>query len=462
MDVLIVDMTHGGVVIASEFLKIPFHKVFAWDVYSTIDSQTKEDLKNKGLKFLGAEDVDRFYLDRLKTDEDPGVETVLIISPVHYRLGYKAHMTHHEAVQYLLKDKINIPVIEVTGVKGKTSVVWMLKEIFKDLNPLVLSSLGVEVVENGEWKVLDKNISITPASIIEAWNLAEGHEIGICIFETSLGGTGLADVGVLTNLVEDYPIANNTRLASDAKLQIFKSSTVVCEMDAFNHKYQEFHDKTNSFSNGCNDIEKNQANLVATQIKFGFDETRFNIEINGLKTLDNNILNGSMEVNIFAPAPIHVSNVLAAVCASLTFHVPNEKILDGLKNFRGLKGRTSIKEYDGIRVIEEINPGLNVTAIKNALSMMEDIDDVTVVFGGKYGVTCEEIDEDSVSEVLDHLEENINLILIDELGLSVKNILKRNFTYCTNLEGAMKFATENKCSNILIIFRSNFSDVKKR
>ena len=94
--------------------------------------------------------------------------------------------------------------------------------------------------------------------------------------------------------------------------------------------------------------------------------------------------------------------------------------------------------------------------------MMRDMDDVAVIFGGEYGVTCEEIDEDSVSEVLDQLEDNITLILIDELGSSVKNILKRNFTYCMDLDEAMKLAAKNKCSNILIIYRSNFSDVKKR
>ena len=121
------------------------------------------------------------------------------MAPVHCKLDYDVTLSHHEAVGYLLNDRINIPIIEVTGVKGKTSIVWVLKEIFKDSNPLVLSSLGVEVVEEGEWKVLKRDISITPASIIEAWKLSEGYERGICIFETSLGGTGLADVGILTN-----------------------------------------------------------------------------------------------------------------------------------------------------------------------------------------------------------------------------------------------------------------------
>ena len=57
---------------------------------------------------------------------------------------------------------------------------------------------------------------------------------------------------------------------------------------------------------------------------------------------------------------------MAALSASLTLEVPEEKIKEGFKNFRGVKGRTSIKEYNGIRVIEEINPGLNVTAVKKA------------------------------------------------------------------------------------------------
>lgn len=462
MKVLVVDMTHGGAVIASEFLKLSYNKVFAWDVYSTLDSHTRKALEDKGLKFIEAEDVAVLDSNRMKINEERGLDSLLIVAPVHYKMGTKSHITHHDAVQHLLKDKIKIPVIEVTGVKGKTSVVWMLKEILEDLNPLVLSSLGVEVFENGKWKVLKQDISITPASIIEAWNIAEGREIGICIFETSLGGTGLADIGILTNIVEDYPIAGNSKIASEAKLQIFKSSIVACEVDAFNQNYQEFREKTNTFSNECAEGVRFQTNVTASQIRFGFNETSINVDINGLKTLDNKILKGSMQVHTFAPTPTHVSNVLAAICASLTLQVPEEKIVEGLKNFRGLKGRTSIKKYKGIRVIEEINPGLNVSAVKKALFMIKDMDEVAVIFGGEYGVTCEEIDEDSVSVVLDQLEDNINLILIDELGSSVKDILKRNSTYCMDLDGAMKLAAENKCSNILIIYRSNFSDVKKR
>ena len=93
---------------------------------------------------------------------------------------------------------------------------------------------------------------------------------------------------------------------------------------------------------------------------------------------------------------------------------------------------------------------------------MKDMDDVCVIFGGKYGVTCEEIDEKSVSEVLDKIENDVQLILTDELGANVKNILNRNCKYSNNLNDAITCAVKNTCSNILIIYRSNFSDIKKR
>ena len=52
MKVLIVDMTHGGQLIANEFLKIPNYEVFAWDIYSSMNSQIRNELQDKGLKFF--------------------------------------------------------------------------------------------------------------------------------------------------------------------------------------------------------------------------------------------------------------------------------------------------------------------------------------------------------------------------------------------------------------------------
>lgn len=444
MNALIVDMTHGGKLIASEFSKLDDFNVIALDIYNTLSLDEKLSLEKKGIKF-----VEKSFLDEANNDN------FLIVAPVHCNIDSKVDMTHHEAVNFLMKDKINIPVIEVTGVKGKTSTVKMLKEIFKDLNPLILSSLGVEVVENRKSTLLKKDISITPASIIEAWHLAEDYKnIGICIFETSLGGTGLADTGIITNIAENYSIASGGKTASQAKAQIFKSNVMACDFDSFNQFYSDFYKKTNTFGSA-------NANVRASNIKFGLDKTSFNVEVNGLKTIDGDILNTSFDVSTFAPAEHHLNNVLGALCAALILKTSINQIKTGLRNFKGIDGRTSIKNYKGSKIIEEINPGINVTAIKKSVKMIQDLENPVIIFGGRYGVTCEEIDEKATARFFNSMDSKIQLILVDELGKSITNMIKRKYKY-TDFNNAIDEAAQMNSKMILLIYRSNFSDLARR
>ena len=94
-------------------------------------------------------------------------------------------LNHHEATALVLSDwkeeteRQGIKTIEITGVKGKTSVAFLLKEIFLEnhKNTLLLSSLGAYLFrknEDDEQKIiLQKNISITPANIINTIQLAK-------------------------------------------------------------------------------------------------------------------------------------------------------------------------------------------------------------------------------------------------------------------------------------------------
>ena len=446
MKVLIIDMTHGGVAIASEFSKIDGYKVYVLDIYKTLTPERKALLDFKGVEF-----VDEEFLDN-RTDLN---DEFLVVAPVHCNIKSKVDMTHHEAVKMLLENRINVPVIEVTGVKGKTSVVWMLKEIFKDLNPLILSSLGVEIIENGKNTVFNRNMSITPASILESWNLANGHDIGICIFETSLGGTGLADVGVITNIAEDYSISCGEKSASQAKAQMFKSGLGVCDFDDYNKYYSHINASVNTF--GVN----SSAAVSAFDINYKLDKTTFKINVNDLKTRKGNVLNTSFEIETFAPAEHHVMNALCAICASLSLNTPVEQIIGGLKRFNGVEGRTSIKNYEDIKIIEEINPGINVTAIKKSVKMIENKGSPAVIFGGKYGVTCEEIDEEAAAEFLNSMDEKIKLLLIDELGENISTSLKRKYKY-TDFNNAITEAIKMNSKMILLIYRSNFSDISRR
>jgi UDP-N-acetylmuramyl pentapeptide synthase len=451
MNAIIVDMTHGGKLIASEFSKLDDFNVFALDIYNTLSEKEKSSLTEKGITL-----VEEGFLEEINSKKSSINDEFLVIAPIHCNIESEVHMTHHDAVKFLMRDKINVPVIEITGVKGKTSVVKMLKEIFKDLNPLILSSLGVETVENSKNNILKRDISITPASIIEAWQIVKNHEnIEICIFETSLGGTGLADVGVLTNIAENYSIASGGKTASQAKAQIFKSKLVACDFDSFNYFYSYFDENVNTFSINGN------ANVHAFNIKFGLDETSFDVEVNDIKTINGEILNTKFHISTFAPAEHHVNNVLSAICTALTLNIPISQIKKGLMNFKGVEGRTSMRNYKGSKIIEEINPGINVTAIKKSVKMIEDFEKSTVIFGGKYGVTCEEIDEDSTVEFLNEMDDKIKLILVDELGKNIKTRIKRKYMY-TDFDNAIDEAVKMNSKMILLIYRSNFSDLDRR
>jgi len=444
MKVLVVDMTHGGKKIALEFLKAGADKVYAFDIYKTLKEDDMVKLRKKGLIFV----------DSIFKDED-----LLIVAPVHSTVAEENQISHHDAVKLLLSHKIHVPVIEVTGVKGKTSIVWMLKEIFKEFNPLVLSSLGVEAVVDGENYVLENNISITPANIMRAWNLAKNLDIKVCIFEVSLGGTGMADIGILSNLAENYPIANNTKTAAEAKSQIFKSKIVACEYDAYKSNYSNFHEKIVTFGYGKN---KATVNVGATNVIFGLNETSFKVVVNNLKTINNGYLSTEFNIKTFAPAEHHLNNVLAAICTSLIFEVPIKNIQRGLKNYRGIKGRTSIREIGNVTIIEEINPGINVKAIEKSFKMISQYEDFAVILGGKYGITCEEINEEKAVNFLNKTSENIKLILTDEVGMSIKSKLIRSFEYFKTVNQAVESAAKDGFKNILLIYRSNYKEINKR
>ncbi|MEN6329675.1 MAG: coenzyme F430 synthase [Methanobacteriaceae archaeon] len=448
--ILVVDMTHGGTIIASELSKRTDAQILAWDLYHTMDEEGEAILDAAGVQLLD----DNFRSDQVDDDW-------MVVAPVHSQLNVPVGLTHHQAVRLLLEDEIKVPILELTGVKGKTSTVAVLKEIYRHHNPLILSSLGVEAVEGDKTTILLKDISITPASIITAWNLAlkEQFHPGMCIFETSLGGTGLAEVGILTNLAEDYAIAGGSKRASQAKEQIFQSQMVVCHRESFHSLYSSnkiFKDKTNTFS------LDGEANLSISQVKYGIEETSLILELENLKNITGKLLNTSIPVKTFAPGPHLLENVLSAACAAFTLGTSEDEIVAGLNNFKGIKGRTSIREIDDVRIVQEVNPGINLTAIEKSVAMMTRYGSLVLVLGGQYGVTCEEIDENLLAGFLDELPEDITLILTDELGKSLDNKLNRVRVYKNDLENAMNMAIGAGASNVLLIYRSHFASVEKR
>lgn len=499
MNVLVVDLTHGGLKIILELIKgrAEYSKeLWAWDIYNTLNKNQKALLMDNGVKLISGKSAQELgKLEEINSNRN----NFKIIAPIHCPIqpdfNLKPDLTHHQAVKLILdkwKRSQNIPVIEVTGVKGKTSTVGILKEIFKYRNPLILSSLGAEIIDNQTEIVLKKNISITPASIIETVQMAENSNLtqttpDICIFETSLGGTGMADIGILTNIAEDYSIAQGHSNASTAKAQIFNSRIICCESETFSTHYSELDSELENYKLEYPELEYSglkenseliintfslkdpAANLRVLAVDYGLKTTKIDLVVQNLTTINQDIINEYFSVETFAPAPHHVSNVLAAISGALSLDISTMKIQDGIKNFKGLKGRTSLKSTYKSTIIEEINPGINVNAIEKTIKMAQDLDNFQVIIGGQYGITCEEIDETQAAFLLDDLIKKSSikstegdLILTEELGKGIMEKMTEKVEYTPHLQDALNDALQKEIENIVVIYRSNYSNLKQR
>jgi UDP-N-acetylmuramyl pentapeptide synthase len=546
IEALVVDLTHGGVTIAIELEKLGyFSQVYAYDLYQTLKHVDIEKLLFYNIKIIkNLSDINANNINNLENEiKNSNLEEeiknnlkdrinnnfqkkeLLISSPIHSSLkadeirketnhSSGLNLTHHETVEFILKDwkkeneKVNI--IEVTGVKGKTTTVLLLKSIFKEYNPLVLSSLGASLTINNDEIILKKNISITPASILETIRLAnelnkslgkvnkplgktnltiknqksKKQGYGIAIFENSLGTSGIATVGVLTNIIENYKIAKNSSNAKIAKEQVFNSEHVVIDYDTLIKFYPEkvdndlntfklenynlyddeidkivsFKLKSDSFN-----LNKFKPNLIAKKVKYDLVESEIEIEYNDIKTIHGNTFNGKLTVNVFAPGKYHVLNVLAGITTALTLEIDENIIKQGLKDFKPVYGRSSIRFKGDFKIIEEINPGINVKSIEKAIEMIKNLDNYSLIIGGKYGITCEEIDEFKLSNFLDIVLDkyDLDLTLVDELGRSVADKMNQNVNFIEDYIRAQDIAIE-KQKNILFIYRSNYSQITKR
>lgn len=472
MNNLVIDLTHGGVKIAISLAK-KGKNVLAYDLYNT--------LKGIDAKMLEVYDVELIKLEELSDFKGD----MNVIYPIHMPLTFDeiksfnpnlnyTFQSHHEIIGEILNNwGRDIPKVEITGVKGKTTSTFMLKEILIDDNPLILSSLGALLYENSNEIVLKKDISIAPANIKETIDLAYKIANPICkiadgivesenlrkydsaIFESSLGVSGIGDVGLLLNIVEDYPIAKGRSNASEAKKQVFRCRCVCIQKETLDKYYSDMkHDRINTFS-----LTDHTSNLFATDIEYGLDQTLIKITYNDVKTINNKVISGKIQLKTFAPGPHHVSNVLGVTLTCLSLEIDSDRIINGLENYKGIPGRTTKKTIGNSIVIEEINPGLNTEAIKESINMIQNLKDYYISIGGDYGITCEEIDEEKLSDFLNTL--NTDIILTGALGLSIEPKLTKKTTYFKNYSDVYDMAVNNN-KNLLFIYRSDYRKVSQR
>jgi UDP-N-acetylmuramyl pentapeptide synthase len=394
MDIAVLDLTHGGALIAQSLAETA--TVTAVDVYGTVSDEARRDLESSGIAVL--------------TEPPDAGDFDLIVAPVHLDSAYKTlhdaraadvpvpAITHHAAVYEILKQRLErYHVVEVTGTTAKTSTVRMLAGMLSSCTGKKIvshTSAGVEYWDarggDGGGGSSAKTIakwSIAPASIIRAVESVKaepGAEPDIFIFEVSLGGTGLADTGIITTLTGDYLIANKTGLASSAKMQMVKrakpGSTLILNSDV---------DVTSDPA--ANILTFGDGGAGGDGVDVRFEEIDHEHAV--VTAMNRRIEFAVKDYDIFS----YRTAILGAVSAAISMNTDLDCIKSFLDGFSGVSGRMKIMKVDGRTVVDNSNSGMTISSAESAIDHVRRIADngrVVMIIGIEEYNVCEGLDTD--------------------------------------------------------------------
>lgn len=379
--VLVLDLTHGGEVLAREYAGRG-DSVTAVDIYHTVAAEPKAALAAAGVRVA----------------EVPPPETFdLGIVPIHCPDRYigeaklKRRITAHQAVGELAR--FDIPVVEFTGVRGKTSACHVLGHILANQGKevLLLTSRGLCTMNTQGRTVLKDRISIAPPSVLALSKSPPQADIGV--FEVSLGGTGLADVSVITSLDDDYPIAAGTRKAYDGKVQMMRAAHKVAvfpfkEKDLWSPHVPDGVEIITFGPGGDLTIE------LPEKLKLG-RPCRLTVRWKGETYAAD--LPGSYL------APSYTTAFASALAASAGLGIDMKAAVASLESFKGVPGRGEVTRERGAFVIRERNPGVSAASIEWNVKVLERYygqDDIGVALDPVNIKVCEKLDLQDVSDFL--------------------------------------------------------------
>jgi hypothetical protein len=362
MNILILDIIHGGDVLAKEYLK-KGHPVECVDIYRKAKQEVIEGLNEMGVPVHTT--VPQGYFD-------------LLVVPVHCPesfiegVEYGKKRTFHEAVGELTDGRSRI---EVTGAKGKTTTCYLLAHILSmDGRRIFLhTSRG-----QGPWKdkkhLIKRAVCIAPPYLLK---IPKDYETVIA--EVSLGGSGRAELTIITNIAEDYWIAAKKKKASEAKASIF--------------------------SDGKNIVPWSEAGIWSRYRK-GLLFYGGRVIVNGKKEIGKPLkisfdYDGARDVTL--PGTYlhmtYIDSIEAVLEACHEMKVPADQVVLGLETFKGVPGRGEIERTDSGWKITERNPGVSRASVAKILSVLEEMGAIknTLVTLENIDMThCERIDSDQI------------------------------------------------------------------
>ena len=259
---------------------------------------------------------------------------------------YEKRVFFSEAVKDLIRDRRFR--IEVTGVKGKTSTCYVLAHILSLTGRKVYlhTSRGMGPYAKGKHFITELK-SIAPPMLL---TLPKG-EYDVMVCEVSLGGSGKADIGCITNLLEDYGIAKNTRKAESAK------KDVLC--DGVNIVPEAEKDIWAKYGKPLRTYGKRVS--VVGRPEFG-KPLEVSVDYRGKHEV-------SLRSDYLALQYLDAMDMALEVCDAMD--VPAETVLEGLRTFPGVPGRGEVSVEKGVRYLRDRNSGVSHMSVERTLSCLK-------------------------------------------------------------------------------------------
>lgn len=303
----------------------------------------------------------------------------MIIAPIHCDPKFLSkaikqkipYISFHKIVGDLLRSDLEGKfIIEITGNRGKTTTAITLATLLSNEKKILcLSSRGLEIFQNGISKSLNRDIDIAPPYLLQIKQYLQDFDIGI--FEVSLGGTGLADIGILTNIIEDYPIAGSTKTASYGKKQILEiakeNSIIFYNNDDKNSKKLIKDTETNAKLISFGETGQIKAKKF---ILNKFNETKkLEIEYNFFSKNNN-------RGKLIAPISGKLIGlgyyyaILIYVGVALILEINKNKIIKNLSKLNAISERLSFHKIKKCWILEDINSGVGHLSLNATLDSL--------------------------------------------------------------------------------------------
>jgi len=445
-NVAVLDLTHAGMIITRKLSELGLN-VTAVDVYDTVDDNTLRGLE-------------RDYGIRVSKKAVPVDDLDLIISPVHLGPSYEMLksarekgtdiISHHRAVGMILSNERSLDgvrVIEVTGSKAKTSSASLLAEILsRDMTVALHTSRGLEIWKSGEAERIHSGLSIAPGSVLHAVDILKSEEVRIdcCIFEISIGGTGNADIGIITTLEPDYGIAASSSMASDAKLSMveYAKENGVLFLNAQDAKAVELARKRGIKFLTFSDSDSFSAD---SQMIFDGEKVTLSFENSHLTAVVNSFYNASSYTTAFT----------VAGTVALHMGVAEDVVADGISDFTGLAGRMQEKKLEGRILIDNSNSGMDIRSAEKSLdyglarSDKDASGKVLMVLGEEAAQVCEGLPPEDVADLVSRRIEDIDSLIL--VGERMQSVQHAKIIHLSHLEEGLEHALDLSSKGDLIL-----------